>query len=111
MNGLASANGTAKATRPRVAFRSDDDDTRRRLILHHHTESLTHALAEPIFWIAAALCIIGELAILRAAFAPPADAGPSAPVPQPPRGTEMLWAVVPAIALALLLAATWRALH
>ena len=70
-----------------------------------------HSLAEPIFWIAAVLCVIAELAILRAAFAPPVDTGPSTSVPHSPHGTEMIWAVIPAIALALLLAATWRAVH
>ena len=70
-----------------------------------------HSLAEPIFWIAAALCVIAELAILRAAFAPPADAGTSTSIPHSPRGTEMIWAIIPAIILALLLAATWRAVH
>lgn len=70
-----------------------------------------HSLGEPIFWMAAALCIVAELFILRAAFAPPRDAGATAPVPQSPRGTEMIWAIVPAIILAMLLAATWRAVH
>lgn len=69
------------------------------------------SFASPIFWIAAALCIVAELAILRAAFSPPTDAGSSAPVPHSPRGTEMIWAVIPAIALAALLAATWHAVH
>ena len=70
-----------------------------------------HSFAGPIFWIAAALCVVAELAILRAAFAPPTDAGSSALVPHSPRGTEMIWAVIPAIVLAFLLAATWRAVH
>jgi len=72
---------------------------------------MTYLHGELIFWIAAALCILGELAILRAAFAPPADPGSSVPVPHSPRATEMLWAVIPAIGLALLLAMTWRAIH
>ena len=67
-----------------------------------------HSLAEPIFWIAATICIIAELALLRAAFSPPADPV-TAPVPHSPRGTEMIWAIIPAIALAVLLAATWQA--
>lgn len=70
-----------------------------------------HSLAEPIFWIAAGLCVLAELLILRAAFAPPRDAGAAAPVPQSPRGTEMIWAIIPAVILAVLLAATWRAIH
>ena len=72
---------------------------------------MMHSLAEPIFWIAATLCVVAELLILRAAFAPPRDAGATAPVPQSPRGTEMIWAIIPAIILAVLLAATWRAIH
>ncbi|HMA21744.1 MAG TPA: hypothetical protein VKO87_13130 [Gemmatimonadaceae bacterium] len=75
----------------------------------NHTDGMLHSLAEPIFWIAAALCVIAELAILRSAFMP--RPGSDAPVPQAPRGTEMLWAVIPAIVLAVLLAATWRAVH
>jgi heme/copper-type cytochrome/quinol oxidase subunit 2 len=37
--------------------------------------------------------------------------GTSGPIPHSPRGAEMLWAVIPAIALAALLAATWQAVH
>jgi len=65
--------------------------------------------AEPVFWVAAALCLIAQIAILRAAFAPRAEN--AAPIPHSPRGAEMLWAVIPAIGLGLLLAATWRAIH
>jgi heme/copper-type cytochrome/quinol oxidase subunit 2 len=32
-------------------------------------------------------------------------------MPHSPRGAEMIWAVIPAIVLALLLAATWRAVQ
>ena len=82
-----------------------------RDFLHDHIQGILQPAAEPIFWVAASICIIAELLILRAAFAPPADAGASAPVPQSPRGTEMIWAVIPAVVLGLLLAATWRAIH
>lgn len=64
-----------------------------------------------IFWVAAGLCILAELAILRAAFRPPADLSDPPLVPVPSRGTEMLWALVPAIGLGLLLTATWRAIQ
>jgi heme/copper-type cytochrome/quinol oxidase subunit 2 len=67
--------------------------------------------AEILFWIAAASCAVAELAILRAVFSPYGNASSSAPMPHSPRGAEMLWAVLPAIALAALLAATWRAIH
>jgi heme/copper-type cytochrome/quinol oxidase subunit 2 len=79
--------------------------------MHEHVEGILQPAAEPIFWIAAAICVVAELLILRAAFAPPGDAGASAPVPQSPRGIEMIWAVIPAVMLGLLLAATWRAIH
>ena len=77
----------------------------------HHTDGILHSFAEPIFWIAAALCVIAEIAILRAAFIPRSHASESGPIPHSPRGAEMIWAVIPAIALALLLGATWRAIH
>jgi hypothetical protein len=57
------------------------------------------------------MCAIAELAILRAVFTPPANASSSSAIPHSPRGAEMLWGVLPAIALAALLAATWRAIH
>lgn len=70
-----------------------------------------HTLSEPIFWIAATLCVIAELAILRAAFIPRSHASETGPIPNSPRGAEMMWAIIPAIGLAFLLAATWRAIH
>jgi hypothetical protein len=70
-----------------------------------------HSLGEPIFWVAAVLCVVAELAILRYAFAPPGDPGSQAGVPQSPRGLEMIWAIIPAVILAMLLAATWRAVN
>lgn len=83
----------------------------RELTALHHSDGTLHALAEPIFWIAAALCIIAELAILRSAFIPRGRAGDSGQIPHSPRGAEMIWGVIPAIALALLLGVTWRAIH
>lgn len=66
-------------------------------------------LAEPIFWIALALSVVAQIAILRAAFARRPDS--VGPIPHSPRGAEMLWALIPAIGLAFLFAATWRAIH
>lgn len=77
-----------------------------------HSEGFTHSLAEPIFWIAFCICIVAEVAILRSAFMRPhPDTVESASLPHPERGLEMIWAIVPAIGLAILLAATWRAVH
>ena len=67
--------------------------------------------AEVIFWLAAAACAVAQLAILRAVFSPRQDAETVATIPRSPRGVEILWAVIPAIGLTVLLAATWRAIH
>ncbi len=79
--------------------------------VHAHEQGIAagQSLGEPIFWIAAALCLVAQIAILRAAFAPRADT--AGPIPHSPRGAEMLWAIIPAIGLGFLLAATWRAIH
>lgn len=77
----------------------------------NHTHGMTQSLAEPIFWIAAAICVIAELAILRSAFLPRPGAIESETLPHSSRGIEMIWAVMPAVALAILLAATWRAVN
>jgi heme/copper-type cytochrome/quinol oxidase subunit 2 len=77
----------------------------------NHTEGFVHSLAEPVFWISLCVCIVAEIAILRSAFMPHADTAESASLPHSERGLEMIWAIVPAIVLAILLAATWRAVH
>ena len=93
------------------SFSREEISFERGRILHNHTDGLMHSLGEPIFWIAAVLCVVAELAILRYAFAPPTDPGSQSGVPQSPRGLEMIWAIIPAVILAMLLAATWRAVH
>jgi heme/copper-type cytochrome/quinol oxidase subunit 2 len=75
------------------------------------TTPIVHSLSIPVFWIAAGICVIAEIAILRAAFTPGGSTSESSPMPHSPRGAEMIWAVIPAIVLALLLAATWRAVQ
>jgi len=72
---------------------------------------MSRPTAELVFWIAVAFCVVAELAILRAAFSPHAHTDTPAPIPHSPRGTEMVWAVIPAVILGVLLAATWRAIH
>ena len=80
--------------------------------------------SEAIFWIAVVCCAVAELFILRSTFAARGDprgpggavaaatgSRPAAPLPRVRRAVEIAWAVVPAVALALVLAATWRALH
>ena len=71
------------------------------------------ALSEAIFWVAVACCVVAELFILRSAFAPRAARarGAEGTLPRVRRPVEVLWAILPAVALALVLAATWRTLH
>jgi heme/copper-type cytochrome/quinol oxidase subunit 2 len=65
-----------------------------------------------VFWVAAIICVVAELAILRSIFAPRRTLRDSqSPIADSPRATEMLWGVIPAIALTLLLAVTWRAIR
>lgn len=74
-----------------------------------HSHPTGNPLGEVIFWIAAAICIVAEIALLRSAFLPKRS-GSTVPV-HPARGSEMAWAIIPAIGLMLLLAATWRAVN
>jgi hypothetical protein len=70
-----------------------------------------------LFWIAAACCVVAELAILRSLlFGNARDAerqiaasGPGA-VSRSPRPVEIAWALLPAIGLIFVLYLTWRAL-
>jgi heme/copper-type cytochrome/quinol oxidase subunit 2 len=66
-----------------------------------------------VFWTSVVLCAVAQVAILRSVLlvrhVPPA--GAPAGVPPVRRAVETVWAVVPAVALAVLLALTWRAIH
>ena len=69
------------------------------------------ALSDAIFWLAVACCVVAELFILRSALAARGAQPAGGTLPRVRRPVEVLWAVVPALALALVLAATWRTLH
>ena len=64
-------------------------------------------LAETIFWIAVAVCLVAEFAILRSTFAF-RRANKSELVPAASRPSELVWAVIPAVALVVVLFATWQ---
>jgi heme/copper-type cytochrome/quinol oxidase subunit 2 len=68
---------------------------------------MNQPLAETIFWIAALACVVAEAAILRSSFAAPHHENPTL-VPTASRTGELLWAVLPAVALAVLLFFTWQ---
>ena len=69
-------------------------------------------LREVIFWIAAALCLIAEIAILRSmlrgsrSVTPDRSPAADADVPRGRPIAEVIWAVLPAVALAVILVLT-----
>lgn len=68
---------------------------------------LPPSIAELLFWSAAAVCAVAQIAVVRAALAgrtPGASASPLA------RAREFFWVLLPAVLLALLLVWTWRSL-
>jgi heme/copper-type cytochrome/quinol oxidase subunit 2 len=68
---------------------------------------MNQPLAEGIFWIAVLACIVAEIAILRSTYAA-RKVEKSALVPEASRSGEIVWAIVPAVALSVLLIATWQ---
>ena len=72
---------------------------------------MPHSLADAIFWVAAVSCAIAQWLILRGALTVPDVPAAGAAVPAARRRAEVGWVAVPAVALALVLVATWRAIH
>jgi len=68
--------------------------------------------ADAIFWIAVACCSVAQVAILRSVIVSPVRAPSSSGSVSPAkRAAEIAWAVIPGIALAVVLVLTWRAMH
>ena len=72
---------------------------------------MSSLLADAIFWVAVACCAVAQLAIVRSAILSPAKVASAAPTSGARRAAEIAWAVIPGIALVLVLLATWRAMH
>jgi heme/copper-type cytochrome/quinol oxidase subunit 2 len=69
-------------------------------------------IADAIFWIAVACCVIAQLAIIRSAVVSPArPSGSHAPTSAGRRAAEIAWAVLPGVALVVLFFYTWNAIH
>jgi hypothetical protein len=68
---------------------------------------MNQPLAETIFWIAALACLIAELAILRSTFTA-GGVNKSELVPSASPRVELAWAILPAVALGVVLMATWE---
>jgi hypothetical protein len=63
-----------------------------------------------LFWACLVVTVIAELLILRSAFFPPTDVVPADNMPRSPRWLEMIWGVLPAVALAAIFWTAWGAL-
>ena len=73
---------------------------------------MTSRTAVLVFWLAVAACVVAQLGIFRAEFFRPKQAEASQnELRHSSRAAEIAWAVIPAIALAAILTATWLALH
>jgi heme/copper-type cytochrome/quinol oxidase subunit 2 len=64
-----------------------------------------------LFWASVACCLIAQLLIVRSVFGARHLAQPSTDLPRSRAGVEVLWALIPAVALAVLLVFTWRAVQ
>ena len=68
-------------------------------------------MADLVFWVAVACCAIAQIAIIRSVLLVKPIESPSETVPIARRASEVAWAVLPAVMLALVFWATWRAVH
>ena len=73
---------------------------------------MSASLAGVMFWLSAASCVVAEVSIIRATLRVQGGSptGASAALPHPRRWLEIVWVVLPAIALAALLVGTGRAI-
>ena len=76
------------------------------LPLHMHL-----SFAVGLFWASVACCAFAQFFILRSVGGRRHVPEPTAHLPRQRGGMEVLWAAVPAVALAVLLAFTWHAVR
>ena len=72
---------------------------------------MPEAAADLIFWIALACCAIAQIAIIRSVLLVKPLEPRSERMPTVRRASEIAWAVLPAVMLALVFWATWREMH
>lgn len=78
---------------------------------------MTASVAAALFWLSVVCCVVAEIAIVRSTLRlsrrhgePAGAALAGAPrLPHPRRALELVWVILPALALAAVLGATWRA--
>jgi heme/copper-type cytochrome/quinol oxidase subunit 2 len=72
---------------------------------------MSFSLADAIFWVAVACCVVAQLAIVHSVVISPARVPGSQPTTIGRRVAELAWAVIPGVALGFVLVFTWRAMH
>ena len=71
---------------------------------------MSHLLATVLFWISVACCLVAQVLIVRSVVAARGLPAVRPDLPRARGSVEVMWAVVPGIALALVLFFTWRAI-
>lgn len=64
-----------------------------------------------VFVLCAAACVVAHVAILLSTVSARARATAAADVPRPRAAVELVWALVPVVALAIVLTATWASIQ
>ena len=72
---------------------------------------MRNSFADGLFWLSVACCAIAQFFIIRSVRGSRHVPEPSASVPHSGRAMEIMWAVLPAVGLAVLLVFTWRAVR
>ena len=73
---------------------------------------MPEAAADLMFWVALACCAVAQIAIIRSVLVvTPSTVTGAEPARAHRRATELAWALLPAVVLAALFWATWRAMH
>jgi hypothetical protein len=71
---------------------------------------MTFRLTDAIFWFSAACCAVAQVAILRSVILAPQAGGPSSSSMRR-RVTDIVWAILPGVALFAVFLLTWRITH
>lgn len=72
---------------------------------------MRNSFADGLFWLSVACCAIAQFFIIRSVRGSRHVPEPSASAPHSGRAMEIMWAVLPAVGLAVLLVFTWRAVR
>lgn len=68
-------------------------------------------LTDTIFWCSAICCALAQAAILRSVIVAPVRAADTGRLATGKRIVDIVWAVLPGIALVLVFVFTWRVMH